>query len=200
MHNHGNYIVCLGNLCRWLGRAGRGARRRDLSRLRRRRNAGGRRPRRRRRHRRHGHRQGRQADRRISSRGMELRATLHAVRRGLPRLADQAARWRASTCATGATRKPTASASRSCGKSPAANHQPGPDRCTPSAGRSTAAPMAARSSIISARTWSSVGFVVGLDYRNPWLSPFEELQRFKTHPRCAAFRGRPAHRLWRARA
>jgi electron-transferring-flavoprotein dehydrogenase len=28
----------------------------------------------------------------------------------------------------------------------------------------------------------SVGFVVGLDYRNPWLSPFEEMQRFKTHP------------------
>ena len=26
------------------------------------------------------------------------------------------------------------------------------------------------------------GFVVGLDYRNPWLSPFEEMQRFKTHP------------------
>ncbi|MBV9735105.1 MAG: electron transfer flavoprotein-ubiquinone oxidoreductase [Acidisphaera sp.] len=28
----------------------------------------------------------------------------------------------------------------------------------------------------------SCGFVVGLDYRNPWLSPFEEMQRFKTHP------------------
>ena len=28
----------------------------------------------------------------------------------------------------------------------------------------------------------AVGFVVGLDYRNPWLSPFEEFQRFKTHP------------------
>lgn len=28
----------------------------------------------------------------------------------------------------------------------------------------------------------AVGFIVGLDYRNPWLSPFEELQRFKTHP------------------
>jgi electron-transferring-flavoprotein dehydrogenase len=27
-----------------------------------------------------------------------------------------------------------------------------------------------------------VGFVVGLDYKNPWLSPFEEFQRFKTHP------------------
>jgi electron-transferring-flavoprotein dehydrogenase len=28
----------------------------------------------------------------------------------------------------------------------------------------------------------SVGFVVHLNYRNPWLSPFDELQRFKTHP------------------
>ncbi len=30
---------------------------------------------------------------------------------------------------------------------------------------------------------ASVGFVVGLDYRNPHLSPFEEFQRFKTHPK-----------------
>ena len=28
----------------------------------------------------------------------------------------------------------------------------------------------------------SVGFVVGLDYPNPYLSPFEEFQRFKNHP------------------
>jgi electron-transferring-flavoprotein dehydrogenase len=28
----------------------------------------------------------------------------------------------------------------------------------------------------------SVGFVVGLDYRNPYLSPYDEFQRFKTHP------------------
>ena len=28
-----------------------------------------------------------------------------------------------------------------------------------------------------------VGFVVGLDYTNPHLSPFEEFQRFKTHPK-----------------
>ncbi|MBD8644720.1 electron transfer flavoprotein-ubiquinone oxidoreductase [Stenotrophomonas sp. CFBP 13724] len=28
----------------------------------------------------------------------------------------------------------------------------------------------------------SIGYVVGLDYKNPWLSPFEEFQRFKTHP------------------
>jgi len=28
----------------------------------------------------------------------------------------------------------------------------------------------------------AVGYVVGLDYRNPHLSPFHEFQRFKTHP------------------
>ena len=28
----------------------------------------------------------------------------------------------------------------------------------------------------------SVGFVVHLNYANPYLSPFEEFQRFKTHP------------------
>ncbi|MDX1653571.1 MAG: electron transfer flavoprotein-ubiquinone oxidoreductase [Candidatus Competibacteraceae bacterium] len=28
----------------------------------------------------------------------------------------------------------------------------------------------------------SVGFVIGLDYQNPYLSPFDEFQRFKTHP------------------
>ncbi|CDZ78165.1 Electron transfer flavoprotein-ubiquinone oxidoreductase [Legionella massiliensis] len=28
----------------------------------------------------------------------------------------------------------------------------------------------------------ALGFVVGLDYKNPWLSPFGEFQRFKTHP------------------
>jgi electron-transferring-flavoprotein dehydrogenase len=28
----------------------------------------------------------------------------------------------------------------------------------------------------------AVGFVIGLDYKNPFLSPFEEFQRFKTHP------------------
>jgi len=31
----------------------------------------------------------------------------------------------------------------------------------------------------------AVGFVVGLDYANPYLSPFEEFQRFKTHPAIA---------------
>jgi electron-transferring-flavoprotein dehydrogenase len=28
----------------------------------------------------------------------------------------------------------------------------------------------------------TLGFVTGLDYKNPYLSPFEEMQRWKTHP------------------
>ncbi len=28
----------------------------------------------------------------------------------------------------------------------------------------------------------SIGFVIGLDYKNPYLSPYDEMQRFKTHP------------------
>jgi electron-transferring-flavoprotein dehydrogenase len=33
----------------------------------------------------------------------------------------------------------------------------------------------------------SVGFVVGLGYSNPYLSPFEEFQRYKTHPAIRTF-------------
>lgn len=33
----------------------------------------------------------------------------------------------------------------------------------------------------------AIGFVVGLDYKNPWLSPFDEFQRFKTHPAIRGF-------------
>ncbi|MGH8667778.1 MAG: 4Fe-4S dicluster domain-containing protein, partial [Burkholderiales bacterium] len=33
----------------------------------------------------------------------------------------------------------------------------------------------------------AVGFVVGLGYANPYLSPFEEFQRFKTHPAMRGF-------------
>jgi len=36
----------------------------------------------------------------------------------------------------------------------------------------------------------TLGFVVGLDYANPWLSPFDEMQRWKTHPSiCAHIQG-----------
>ena len=33
----------------------------------------------------------------------------------------------------------------------------------------------------------AVGYVVGLNYRNPYLSPFDEFQRYKTHPQIRPF-------------
>ncbi|MCZ2495341.1 FAD-binding protein [Xylophilus sp. Kf1] len=45
-----------------------------------------------------------------------------------------------------------------------------------------------------------VGFVVGLDYQNPHMSPFEEFQRFKTHPNVRwYFEGDEAHGVQPAR-
>lgn len=35
------------------------------------------------------------------------------------------------------------------------------------------------------KNYLSLGFVVGLDYQNPYLNPYEEFQRFKTHPKIA---------------
>jgi electron-transferring-flavoprotein dehydrogenase len=34
---------------------------------------------------------------------------------------------------------------------------------------------------------AAAGFVIGLDYKNPFLNPFEEFQRFKTHPAIRPF-------------
>ena len=33
----------------------------------------------------------------------------------------------------------------------------------------------------------SIGFVLHLNYKNPWISPFDEFQRFKTHPSIRGF-------------
>ncbi|MBR6000292.1 MAG: electron transfer flavoprotein-ubiquinone oxidoreductase, partial [Oxalobacter sp.] len=33
----------------------------------------------------------------------------------------------------------------------------------------------------------AIGFTVGLNYSNPWLSPFQEFQRYKTHPAIRSF-------------
>jgi electron-transferring-flavoprotein dehydrogenase len=33
----------------------------------------------------------------------------------------------------------------------------------------------------------AIGYVVGLNYKNPYLSPFEEFQRYKTHPEIRTF-------------
>ena len=32
-----------------------------------------------------------------------------------------------------------------------------------------------------------IGYVIGLDYQNPYLSPYDEFQRFKTHPAISKF-------------
>jgi flavin-dependent dehydrogenase len=46
----------------------------------------------------------------------------------------------------------------------------------------------------------AVGFVVHLNYKNPYLYPFEEFQRFKTHPAIrGTFEGGKRLGLWRAR-
>ena len=46
----------------------------------------------------------------------------------------------------------------------------------------------------------TLGFVTGLDYANPYLSPFEEMQRWKTHPNIHYYlegdQACQAHFLW----
>lgn len=32
-----------------------------------------------------------------------------------------------------------------------------------------------------------IGMVVGLNYKNPYLNPYEEFQTFKTHPQIRKF-------------
>ncbi len=91
MNNHGNYIVSLGNVCRWLADQGRRTRRRDLSGLCRHRSALQRRRRgHRRRHRRHGHREERRARPELYPRHGAARQ-IYPDRRGRARLARQAA-------------------------------------------------------------------------------------------------------------
>ena len=69
-----------------------------------------------RRHRRSRHRQGRPAQPQLPA-GHGAACQADHLRRRLPRFADQAVVRANSTCATASIRKPTASASRSCGKS-----------------------------------------------------------------------------------
>ena len=46
----------------------------------------------------------------------------------------------------------------------------------------------------------AVGFFIGLDYDNPWTSPFDEFQRFKTHPAIRGFFERGRRVAYGARA
>ena len=80
-----------------------------------------------------------------------------------------------------AIRRPTPSASRNCGKSPPANHKPGLIEHTVGWPLDTGT-YGGSFLYHFGNNLISYGFVIGLDYRNPWLSPFDEMQRFKTHP------------------
>ena len=200
MNNHGNYIVSLGNVCRWLGSRRRSARRRDLSGLR---GGGGA-------VRRHGCRARASPPATWASRrtartrpdyqpGMELHAkyTLFAegCRGSLSQLlmrALQPARRRRSAevrhrpqgAVGGRARRSTSRASS----------------CTARAGRSTRDVGGGSFLYHYGENLVAVGFVVHLNYANPHLSPYDEFQRFKTHPAIReTFAGGKRTRVRRAR-
>ena len=198
MSNHGNFIVASATSCRWLGEQGEalgveiypGLRRRRGA-LRRERRGG------RRRHRRHGIGARRRAQGRLHARHGAARQ-VHARRRRRARLARQAAHRRFDL-AKAASRRNTASASRSSGRSP--RRSTGRASCsTPSAGRSTEPPAAAPSSTTSTTTWSPSASSSTSTTRTPGsvaLRRVPALQDASHDPR--RLRGRQAHRLWRAR-
>ena len=79
-----------------------------------------------------------------------------------------------------ASRKSMASASRSFGTSIPAKHEPG--RVIHTQGWPLDDAWGGGFLYHQANGQVALGFVVALDYKNPWLSPFEEFQRWKQHP------------------
>ena len=181
MDNHGMYISSLGSVCRWLGQQaealgveiypgfaaaeilyddeGRGARCRD---------------------RRHGCREGRLAQGRVPARHGAARE-VHAVRRRLPRLALAGAH----AAVQPARRRRSAEVRHRLEGAVAARAGQAPEgtrAAQPGLAARLRRPAADRSSTTSATAWRPSGFVVHLNYENPHLSPYDEFQRFKTHP------------------
>ena len=127
-----------------------------------------------RRHRRHGPRRRWPARPHASSRAWSCMPA-RPFAEGCCGSADQACS--AFRCAMVLIRKPTASASRSCGRS-TGQASAGPDRAHRRlADGSKATPMAAHSIYHLENNWSRPGLAVGLGLQNPWLSPYEEFQR-----------------------
>ncbi len=185
--NHGNYVVSLGNLCRWLGQQAeglgveifpgfaaaevlyndngsvKGVATGDM-----------------------GIGKRRQADGSPSAAAWNCTRSTHFS----PKAA--AATW-ASSCRRAielarrqAILRCTASASRNCGRSNPTSTSPD-SSFIPPAGRSTTTPTAARSSITWKITWYRSALWSAWATRNPYLSPYEEFQRYKTHPAIRAF-------------
>src|ERR1700722_2066704 len=179
MHNHGNYIVSLGNVVRWLGKQaeelggeiypgfaaaevleedGRvvGIATGDMG-------------------------VGRDGKRTESfQRGMELRAKYTLFAEGCRgSLSKQL--MRRYKLREGSDPQTYAIGIKELWEIPAANHKPGLTEHT--IGWPLRAETYGGSFIYHfGKNLVSYGFVVGLDYANPYLSPFEEMQRFKTHP------------------
>ena len=179
MHNHGNYIVSLGNVCRWLAtqaeelgveiypgfaaaevleQDGRvvGVATGDMG-------VG---------------KDGQPTDN--YARGMELRATYTLFAEGCR---GSLSKWlmQRFNLREGVDPQTFAIGVKELWEVPAANHKPGLIE------HSVGWPL--RSDVYGGSflyhfgdNLISYGFVIGLDYPNPWMSPFEEMQRFKAHP------------------
>ena len=109
---------------------------------------------------------------------------IYADRRRRARLAVQAAHRQIRPRTRIASRRNSASASRSFGASRKRSTSPA-SSSTLSAGRSTSDTGGGSFLYHFEEDLVSVGFVVHLNYTNPTLSPFDEFQRFKTHPMIA---------------
>ena len=180
MHNHGNYIASLANLCRWLAGEAEalgveiypGMAASDLA----------------------WHEDGsvkgvvagvfgigKDGEKKPDYQpGLELQRQIHLHRRGRARLAGQGAAGEVRP-----DRGPRAAEVRHRREGDLAGagrgFQPGPG---PAHGRLAAGDDTGGGSFLYhfGDHYVAVGFVVHLNYKNPWLSPFDEFQRLKHHP------------------
>ncbi len=96
---------------------------------------------------------------------------VHADRRGRARLARQAADRAASSSTRDREPQKFGIGLKELWQVAPEKHQPGPRAAHLRLAARQCAPAAARSSTTSTTIWSSVGFVVHLNYKNPYLSP-----------------------------
>ena len=150
-------------------------------------------------HRQHGRRQGRRADRELPARHGAARQ-VHRLRRRLARPPRPAADRASFKLDDGKDPQSYAIGVKELWEVDPARPQPGLVVHTAGWPLDSRHLRRRASSTTSRTTRSTLGFVVGLDYANPYLSPFEEFQRWKTHPGDPRPpRRRQAHRLRRAR-
>ena len=181
MSNHGNYIVSMGDVCRWLAAAGRGARRRDLprhGRERARHRRGRRRPRRHRRRVRP--RQGPQARPRATSPAWSCTANTCFLAEGVRGSLAKQAIARFGLADGREPQKYGLGMKEIWEVDPA---RTGSGQVTHTMGWPLGNERRRRLFIYHLEdNQVFLGFVVHLNYKNPWLYPYMEFQRFKHHP------------------